>query len=98
MMQVFAYATQARIHAFEILLPVERFARHRRTRARPPGRVGARRLRPAARGRHSIVFLSVRAAGSCNRRVPSVRPSERACSAALVSSTCSLCQPLQQGR
>ena len=49
-------------------------ARHRRTRARPPGRAGARRLRPAARGRHSIVFLSVRAAGSMQPACPE-RPS-----------------------
>ncbi len=53
-----------------VLVPVQRFARHRRTRARPPGRAGARRLRPAARGRPSFGSLSVRAAGSMQPACP----------------------------
>lgn len=42
-------------------LPAHRFARHRRMCARRC-RVGAHRLRPAARGCHSMEFLFVRAA------------------------------------
>jgi hypothetical protein len=57
-----------------VLSAVQRFARHRRTRARPPGRAGARRLRPAARGRPSFGSGPSEPRAQCNRRVPSVRP------------------------
>ena len=54
--------------------PPNGVARHRRARAWPPGQAGARRLRPAAEGRPSFLFQSVRAAGwmqpACPERPP----------------------------
>ena len=76
MLQVIAYATQARIPAFEILLPVERFAAERQASVPPEAAAGAV---PAAPPSRTFKLLRPSRRGRCRDRVGRGLPVQAVC-------------------